>query len=141
MYQGQYSCMFSHSSKGRFSRKTALLQGSNSLKATSQPLLIDPNIAKALLKESQTERLCSAFHCYVQVAGTPKDHRGANSDANTQGLLLQGPKQGVSLSLSQRVRVRAPSLGGAGFLLWLQKAWRFSIQVSKLIFLKAAFPT
>lgn len=63
--QDQCSCKFSHSTKCRLSRETTFLQGSNSLKTISQPPLINPNIAKALLKhfsQSQTQRLYYTFH-------------------------------------------------------------------------------
>lgn len=51
-------CKFSHSTKCRFSKETAFLRGSKSIKTIYQSLLIDPNITKAWLvhfTQSQTQ--------------------------------------------------------------------------------------
>lgn len=55
---------FSHSIKCSCSGETTFLQGSSSLKTVYQPLVIDPNIAEALLKhfiQSQTQPTALLF--------------------------------------------------------------------------------
>lgn len=56
--------------KCRFSPDAAVLQGLNSSKTISHSLLINPNIAEALMKhlsQSQTQGLSCPFHCKANI--------------------------------------------------------------------------
>lgn len=55
LVQGWCRCEHSHTTESRLSRETTL-QGLHSLKTMSQPLLINPNIATALLKHFSQSR-------------------------------------------------------------------------------------
>lgn len=72
--------------------------------------------------------------CYAQVTGTPKTTEEPIPMQTHKGLYHELASKDSHSHCYSRVRSESLQSSGVGYLLWLQKAWGISIQVTKLIF-------